>query len=77
VNLLSLITYEEALSRCAPGGGEDGYCIACKVYAPSLPFGSEEEAICYACALRLAPAHPRLARALERPLRTTSTTVAL
>jgi hypothetical protein len=62
---ITLITFDEALKRCHPGGGEDGYCLGCKVYAPTLPFGGEDEALCTLCALRLAPAHPRLARALE------------
>jgi hypothetical protein len=62
---LTLIPYDEALRRCQPADGETGYCLGCKVYAPTLAFGGMEQALCPACALRLAPAHPRLARALE------------
>jgi hypothetical protein len=74
VTPIQLIPYDEALRRCRPGGGEDGYCLGCRVYAPTLPFGGEEEVLCAACAFRLAPAHPRLARALEaRPYRSLPT----
>lgn len=67
---MNLIPYDEALARCRPGGGEDGYCISCKVYAPTLPFGRNDEALCPSCAHQLAAAHPALARALEaRPQR--------
>jgi hypothetical protein len=67
---LTLISYDEALRRCQPADGETGYCFACRVYAPTLPFGGEDEVLCTLCALRLATAHPRLARALEARPRT-------
>lgn len=60
------ITFDEALRRCRPGG-EHGYCLRCRVYEPVYPFGGEDEALCPSCAYELAPAHPRLARALAAP----------
>lgn len=64
---MALMEYHEALGFCTPGSGEYGYCISCRIHEPTIPLrGSEDDALCPACAHRLIPRFPELAERLQR-----------
>lgn len=67
---MTLITYSEALSRCLPGSSEFGWCIACHIHEPAVPLAGNDDVFCPACAHRLVPRFPELAKYVEAPDRT-------